>query len=139
VSVTELRGDGTERIVAFRIAGEMIGLESCDRPRHRYGAVAVSSATLCRLRWSPSGICARSTAVVRALFAKSARQLETAERPWAGLPAAERVREFIEDFRRRSDQPMPMTRAQIGLHLGLAEETVVRAMGKLRRRRDSAR
>ena len=49
-----------------------------------------------------------------------------------GLPAAERVRVFVEEFLARSNQSLPMTRAEIGLHLGLAEETVVRALAKLR-------
>jgi CRP-like cAMP-binding protein len=53
--------------------------------------------------------------------------------PWAGLSAVERVRAFVADFRSRTDQPLCMTRAQIGQYLGLAEETVVRAMKALRR------
>jgi CRP/FNR family transcriptional regulator, anaerobic regulatory protein len=132
MSVTELLDDGNERIVAFRVPGEIIGLESWDRRTHQYGAQAVSSATLCRLRWSASGLTGRSSHVVRTLFAKSTVQLEQAQRQWAGLPAVERVRVFLEDFRGRTVQPLPMTRAQIGLHLGLAEETVVRAMRELR-------
>jgi CRP/FNR family transcriptional regulator len=134
VGVTELRIDGVERIVAFRVPGEMIGLESCHGATHRFGAAAVSSASVCRLRWSAPGIDGRSGAVLRALLAKSSRQLEFAAQPWAGLPARERVRAFIDDFRSRTDQPLPMTRAQIGSYLGLAEETVVRALRRTGRR-----
>ena len=50
-----------------------------------------------------------------------------------GLSSVERVRAFITDFERRTDQPLPMTRAQIGRYLGLAEETVVRAFAALKR------
>lgn len=133
VSVTQLLENGTERIVSFRVPGEIIGLESCSHAAHRYGAQAVSSATVCRLRWTAGGIHARGAPVLRTLLVKASEQLERDTPPWAGLSSVERVRAFVEDFERRTDQPLPMTRAQIGRHLGLAEETVVRAFAELRR------
>jgi CRP-like cAMP-binding protein len=66
------------------------------------------------------------------LLAKSTAQCEQAALPWAGLSAEKRVRAFLDDFRMRTDQPLPMTRAQIGQYLGIAEETVVRALSRLR-------
>jgi CRP/FNR family transcriptional regulator, anaerobic regulatory protein len=132
--LTELLSTGIERIVAFRVPGEIIGLESCTGPTHRYGAHAVNSATVCRMRWSESGVSGRPVAVLRLLLMKASGELGRPAPPWAGLPAVERVREFVEDFRRRTGQPLPMTRAQIGQYLGLAEETVVRAFAQLRRR-----
>ena len=80
----------------------------------------------------------RSAALLRALVSAGSRQLERSAPPWAGLGAMERVRTFLEDFRRRTDQPLPLTRAQIGQYLGLAEETVVRAIARFRRRKTSA-
>lgn len=132
LSVTQLLENGAERIVAFRVPGDIIGLESCHQRVHRFGAQAVSSATVCRLRWGANGGHARAPAVLRMLLAKAGEQLEQAP-PWAGLSSRERVRAFVADFARRTDQPLPMTRAQIGRHLGLAEETVVRAFAELRR------
>ena len=130
VAVTELLADGAERIVAFRLPGDMVGLESCNQPVHRYGAQAISDATVCRLRWSSAGIAARGAPLLRALLAKAIAQSPEVA-PWAGLTAVERVRAFVDDYRRRTDQPLPMTRAQIGQFLGLAEETVVRAFKML--------
>lgn len=132
VQITQLLENGAERIVAFCVPGEIVGLESCNLRVHRFGAQAVSSATVCRLRWGMQGPHSRSTAVLRTLLAKAGQQLEHAP-PWAGLSSVERVRAFVADFERRTDQPLPMTRAQIGRHLGLAEETVVRAFAELRR------
>ncbi len=132
IAVTELLDDGRERIVAFRVPGEIVGLESWNRARHRYGAYAIAESTLCRLRWQASG--SRNPAVLRALLTKATTQSADTTMPWAGLPAAERVAAFLEDFRSRTDQPLPMTRAQIGQYLGLAEETVVRAFKALIRR-----
>lgn len=129
MSVTELLPGGDERIVAFLVPGDVVGLDSWDLATHRYGAQAVSAATLCRLRWSSRP---RSSALLRALLSKASSQFG-ATTPWAGLPAVQRVAGFVADFRRRTDQPLPMTRAQIGRHLGLAEETVVRALKALDR------
>ena len=132
VSITQLLENGAEKIVAFRVPGEIVGLESCDRPFHRFGAQAVTSATVCRLRWGTTGIHARGAALLRILLAKAGTQLGHTP-PWAGLSSVERVRVFVEDFTRRTGQPPPMTRALIGRYLGLAEETVVRAFAQLRR------
>jgi CRP/FNR family transcriptional regulator len=134
IAVTELLPHGAERIVAFRVAGDLIGLESWNGPAHRFGALAVCAATLCRLRWSTTGGLVRNAALLRALLTKATAQSPDFRMPWAGLPAADRVRAFAEDFRHRTGQPLPMTRAQIGQYLGLAEETVVRAFKSLGRR-----
>lgn len=133
LSVTELLPDGVERIVAFRVRGEVLGLESWNRRTHRYAAQAITASTVCRLRWSAAGAAARSAPVLRALLTKATAQSAEQSMPWPGLSAVERVRAFVADFRARTDQPPPMTRAQIGLYLGLAEETVVRAFKALER------
>lgn len=137
LAVTELLADGSERIVAVRLPGEMVGLESWNLQTHRYGAVALAPSTLCRLRWSAASAGARSATLLRALLAKATGQSCDLSLPWPGLPARERVRAFLADFRGRTDQPMPMTRAQIGQYLGMAEETVVRAFKALERADDA--
>lgn len=133
LSLTQLRDNGTERIVAFRVPGEIVGLESVMHRAHRFGAQAVTSTTVCRLRWGPGGLQSRGAALLRALLAKAGDQLDHDISMWAGLSSLERVRAFVEDFERRTDQTLPMTRAHIGRYLGLAEETVVRAFAELRR------
>jgi CRP/FNR family transcriptional regulator len=134
IILTETQHDGTERIVAVRVPGEIVGLENLHSRTQHYGAQAVGSTTLCRLRWGASGLAGRSAALLRALVNRSSMQFEQAVKPWAGLASVDRVRLFLEDLRARSDQPVPLTRAQIGRCLGLAEETVVRALAELRRR-----
>jgi CRP/FNR family transcriptional regulator len=133
LGVTELLADGEERIVAFRVRGEIVGLESWNLGVRRFGAWALTASTVCRLRWGPSGAAARSAPLLRALLAKATAQSADLAMPWPGLSAVERVRAFVADFRARSDQPPPMTRAQIGQYLGLAEETVVRAFKAIER------
>jgi CRP/FNR family transcriptional regulator len=127
VSLVQALDDGRERIVAFRVPGELLGLECWNQPVHRYSAQAITATTCCRLRWSTAPNAARSATLLRALLAKATSQSMPSSMPWASLSAVERVRAFVEDFRSRTDQPLPMTRAQIGSYLGMAEETVVRA------------
>jgi CRP/FNR family transcriptional regulator len=129
IALPETLPNGNERIVAFRVAGEIIGLEAWAGGIHLHGAQAVTPATVCRLKWSTKGL---TVALMKFLIAKLGTQLDRATRPWAGLAAADRVAAFVEDFERRGGMAPPMTRAQIGLHLGLAEETVVRALARRR-------
>ena len=119
----------------WKHAGTRTTHSSCGgrRTTSRYGALALAPSTLCRLRWSTASAGARSATLLRALLGKATTQSGDISMPWPGLPARERVRAFLADFRSRTDQPMPMTRAQIGQYLGMAEETVVRALKALAR------
>jgi CRP/FNR family transcriptional regulator len=136
IALTEVTAAGSIRIAAFRVAGELVGLESLHDGPRRQSAQAVGTVTACRLRWSRAGIAARPPPVLRTLLAKCNAQLEQASAVWPGLPATERVKAFLADLYTRSGRPLPMTRIQIGQHLGLAEETVVRAIATLRARRE---
>jgi CRP/FNR family transcriptional regulator, anaerobic regulatory protein len=130
MALIELLPDGRERILAFRVPGEMVGLESWNCGVNEYSARAIAQTTLCRLRWN-AGSLTRNATLLRTLLAKSTSAAGRMHTPWPGLSAQERVSRFIEDFRNRTDQPLPMTRAQIGSYLGMAEETVVRSMKAL--------
>lgn len=144
LKLRELRPDGTERIVAFRTPGELLGLEGWVNGRHPHSAIAASRIKVCRMKPSRGNRGADCEWLER-LLRKAAIQLERATPAWANLPATERVAVFLQDFAKRMRQPgiinddskLPMTRAEIGSHLDLAEETVVRALAKLRGRRQS--
>lgn len=136
--------DGAERIVGYRVRGELVGIEGWARGHCTYTAEAVETTMTCRLSWpGASGKAAGSNALLQRLLAKTAIQLDRSTTPWSGLPAIERVAAFVEDFVRRSradhatgeQVTLPMTRAQLGSYLGLAEETVVRALAQLRLRK----
>lgn len=136
--------DGVDRVVGFRLPGDVIGLEGWTLGRYPYTAEAADSSKVCQLPLprTPQSTGA-SNALLQRLLSKSVLQLDRATRPWTGLPAVERVAEFLRDFARhaqadssgRDSIHLPMTRAQLGSYLGLAEETVVRALAELRRRR----
>lgn len=133
--------DGTRRTVGFRLPGELVGLESWARSGDPYEVQALTTSALCRFtlpRVAHGGV---NGALLEGLLLKSAAQIDRAmRRPWAGSPATERVAAFVEDFLQRArikgssnaTLRLPMTRADIGSYLGLAEETVVRALARLK-------
>ena len=130
--------DGAQRVVGLRLPGELVGLESYAHGQQTYTAQAASPSTVCRLHLPALGAGAAHGALLERLLPKSAAQPERASAPWAGLPAVERVAAFIENYSQRAhlsarDDPfkLPLTRADIGSYLGLAPETVVRALGHL--------
>lgn len=130
-------GGQQERVVGFRLPGELIGLEARARGMYPYGVRALVATSVCLLNL-PSGGEQVSSALLERLLLKCAAQLDVSA-PWAGLPASERVAAFVEDFARRTQRGedawgpirLPMTRGDIGSYLGLAEETVVRALRRL--------
>ncbi len=132
--------DGTQRVVGLRLPGELLGMETYARGAHAYTAQAASETTVCRIQLPPAGSGRANVALLERLLLKYAVQPERAAAPWAGLPAAERVAAFIENYAQRAQVgrgtdglfSLPMTRADIGSYLGLAPETVVRALGQLR-------
>lgn len=142
LTLRETSPDGTERVVGFRVPGELVGLEGWSLGVHSFTATAATAMTVCRLKWPQRERAVASAALLERLLRKSTGQIDACARPWTGLVAVEQVAAFIEDFARRmrmsGERPderlvLPMTRAEIGSYLGLAEETVVRALAQLRR------
>ncbi len=130
--------DGSQRVVGLRLPGELVGLESYARGIQPYTAQAATASAVCRLRMPEPGTAAGHGTLLERLLLKSAAQPERAAAPWAGLPAIERVAAFIENYIERAQLTareerfrLPLTRADIGSYLGLAPETVVRALGHL--------
>lgn len=125
---------GDERIVAVRLPGELVGMEGWARGRYPYGAEAAVPVKVCQLQWPHMKDCTSSPILLERLLHKTTRQLEQSTRIWMNLPATERVAAFLSHFAQHAGLPfdLPLTRAEIGSLLGLAEETVVRAMRKLR-------
>lgn len=143
LTLCEKRLDGTRRTADFRLPGELVGLESWARGGDPYEIRAAAASRVCRLTLPRIGHGSGSSAFLERLLVKSAAQIDRAMRPWPGLPATERVAAFVEDFVQRAQVKgssggslrLPMTRADIGSYLGLAEETVVRALTQLRQGR----
>jgi CRP/FNR family transcriptional regulator, anaerobic regulatory protein len=135
--------DSTRRTVGFRLPGELVGLESWARGENPYEIEAATASVVCRLTLPRVHQGRGNGALLERLLVKSAEQIDRALRPWSSVAATERVAAFVEDFVQRAQVKgsanesvrLPMTRGEIGSYLGLAEETVVRALARLKRGR----
>lgn len=134
VKLFETNEEGAERLVAIRLPGELLGAEGWAHGRHPYTAVAAVRTKVCRLQWPQVKACAPSNALLEQLLRKTAAQLMQTTHVWTNLPAVERVAAFLNHFAQHPQlsTKLPLTRAEIGSLLGLAEETVVRAIARLR-------
>jgi CRP/FNR family transcriptional regulator len=137
ILLRESDADGHERIVAARLPGELVGLEGWARSRHPYSAEVAAPTRVCELVWPNVDSAGGSTRLLDRLLRKATAQLERSSSVWAQFPAVDRVAAFIDHLGRHLGVPfeLPLTRAEIGSLLGLAEETVVRAFAELRAER----
>lgn len=136
--ITDSHHDGSERVVAFALPGDVIGLEALPTRRYPYRVEALEETVVCRIRCSSEQ--PPPPDALLHLLSKAGRQLASSNSgPRALATSHQRVAQFLLDFslRRGTDGGadllnLPMTRADIGSFLGLAEETVVRAIKKLK-------
>lgn len=137
--ITDSHRDGSERVVAFALPGDIIGLEALPNRRYPYRVEALEETVVCRIKWS-SEQPPPPNALLH-LLSKAGRQLAISNSgPRALATSHQRVAQFLLDFSQRRGGTadgadllnLPMTRADIGSFLGLAEETVVRAVKKIK-------
>ncbi len=131
--------DGQRQIFRFVHAGEFLGLAEFDT--WHYTAEAVDHVILrTAARDHIETAMCEDPDVLRAIRGFLVKELATREQQLisiAYVTAADRLLHFLEDFaNKRSSMGfvvLPMTRQDIGDHLGLTLETVSRAFSKLRK------
>jgi CRP/FNR family nitrogen fixation transcriptional regulator len=140
VRTTRLLSDGRRQIGAFYLPGDVFGLES--GPVHRFSAEAIKPTKVAMVR--RSGVeraAAQDPVAARQLWLLAAHELEDLQDHMVLLgrkTAVERVASFLVKLSQRADTrviDLPMSRNDIGDHLGLTLETVSRAMSQLVRDR----
>jgi CRP/FNR family transcriptional regulator len=134
--------DGEEHVLGFHLPGELLGLDSLASGRHCAEAVALTDSQVCEIPMQ--GLLNRGAAAPE----MGARLLQVlggcaqGSRVHVDLllrrQADERVAIFLHDLLqrlRRPDSPpaltLPMSREDVGRYLGLALETVSRALTRL--------
>lgn len=134
---------GEEHVLGFHLPGELFGLDAVGSGRHRCEAIALEDAKICELPFS-------SLATVAAQLPSLQRQLlrvmgQSSDRDHdlvdvlSRRQASERIALFLLGLRDRyrrigqsgDDVHLPMSREEIGRHLGLALETVSRGFSRL--------
>lgn len=130
--------DGRERITAFPMRGDWLGLESIGSACHVSDTVALDASEV----WHLPASAMQDHAVASAMAACCSHQLRD-QHAWAlaigSLCAERRVMTFLRDQAARHAQlgcsatrfKLRMTRAEMGNFLALQIETVTRALAKL--------
>jgi CRP/FNR family transcriptional regulator, anaerobic regulatory protein len=135
--------DGRRQIVAFPLAGDVIGLDAIATGHHSMDTVALQDSEVCAVvdpeRSMPAEVQCRSAAVVRRLMGREIGSKQHWLLVLGTMCSTERVAEFLLDYsarcaaRRWSPQRLVlhMTRADIASYLGLQPETVSRSLSRM--------
>ena len=147
-AVKTLAGDvgGNRQVVDVHLPGDLVGIDGFADGTHRCEAVALENCKLCLVRPEIAARMTRQLPGVQREFDRCiARELERQQRITRELrregDAQRRIARFLVDLSQRSrrlglpgDQiRLHMSRDEVGSLLGLALETVSRALSRLRR------
>jgi CRP/FNR family transcriptional regulator len=127
--------DGNERVRAFYLPGDMIGLDALGTETHPARVVAVVPSQVCKVpRERALALVARAPALVMRLLERTSRDLSEALALAGDYTAEQRVAAFLLVMRSRlgggNAVRLPMTRREIGSFLRLATETVCRVLSR---------
>lgn len=146
VKLVSATAGGRERIVGMKFRDDWLGLEGIARQRYAWDAVATDVGEVLVVDYAAL---LQSTSRVPQLLpllmetvGRQLAQADSTECALGSLPADARVARFLslwneslESRGLRGDQiTMPLTRAEIGTHLGMTLETVSRSMTRLARK-----
>ena len=132
---------GREKVLAFHLPGEVIGLDAACQDQYDNAVMALGKTHFCRFPFAAiRQLANRQTHVQWHLMHMLSRQLRQSQLCSGHHPAEERMAKFLIDLRDRRAAlglptgrlPLPMSRAEIGNHLGLATETVSRLLARFR-------
>ena len=139
----QVDSEGYEQVLGFALHSDMIGLDGMSRGRHASGAVALEDSTVASLPFSEMMSASRrlpsiERLIQRAVGAELLRRSDT-QYLMSAASSEVRVARFLLHFARRqnalgySDRRirLRMTRRDIASHLGVAHETVSRALTAL--------
>jgi CRP/FNR family transcriptional regulator, anaerobic regulatory protein len=137
--VSETAPDGSEVVIGFAFPGDMVGFDGISRGAHAGSVMALEETTVCRLVWDPAGESDDQVPLEKSLLRRIADMNRTsaARRPTRDADVA--LGKFLAHLRQRIGRQegdriivrLPMTRAEIASHLGLAEETISRTFRQL--------
>jgi len=143
VKTCELAEDGREQVTGFRMAGELLGVESIGLTVYSSDVVALESTEVWELPYPPVIVaCLRIPELQRRLTAAMAEEIRR-DRSWmlalGTLTAEQRVATFLLDVAARYEAMgfsgrhfiLRMSRADMASYLALKHETVSRALSHL--------
>jgi len=132
---------GREKVLAFHLPGEVIGLDAACQGHYANAVVALGNTQFCKFPFvAVAQLANRQTNVQWHLLHVLSRQIRQTQQASGDYPAGERMARFLIDLCDRRAAlglpterlPLPMSRADIANHLGLATETVSRLLARFR-------
>lgn len=139
----QVDSEGYEQVLGFALHADMIGLDGISRGRHASGAVALEDSTVAALPFAEVMAASRRMPAIERLIQRAvgAELLRRSDTQYLMSAASSEVRvaRFLLHYARRqnalgySDRRirLRMTRRDIASHLGVAHETVSRALTAL--------
>lgn len=140
-------GEGEERVLAFHLPGELIGMEAIGDGRHYSSVSALEDARICAIPYGGlQTVWEHVPAMHAAIVEVMCRTLGSGKASLTMITkhsAEERVLNVLADIGKRLHRGndnagifrLPMTRADIGNFLGLSAETVSRMLLRLQDRK----
>ena len=137
--------NGDEKVTAFYLPGEMLGLESINAGRHGYSAVALEDSDVCAIPFAALEKMALSVpALQHKLFQVLSGDISRDQGLMlllGSMAAEQRLAAFLLSLSRRYQRlgfspdrfALRMTREEIGNYLGLTLETVSRLLSRFQR------
>lgn len=126
---------GREQVLGFHLPGELVGLDAIYPARHQCNAVALDTATVCRMPYDQlSDLAARIPSLQRQMFRLLSRDIHIGHVLSGDFTAEERIASFLLGMSARLRQRgysathfiLAMPRRDIANYLRLATETVSR-------------
>ncbi len=145
VKLVSLCADGREQVVGLKFRGDWIGFDGIADGCYACEAVAMDTGEVWSVRYDLLlAACAKTPALLKSLHEAMSREISADRNSLVSvcsLPAEARVADFlchwVESLARRGmrtdEITLRMSRAEIGNYLGLALETVSRALSRLAR------
>jgi CRP/FNR family transcriptional regulator len=134
---------GEEHVLGFHLPGELFGLDAIGSGTHRCEAVALEQARVCELPFETLATVAAQLPSLRRQLLKVMGQSADRDLDLVDMlsrrQASERIALFLSGLAERyrrigksgDEVRLPMSRDEIGRHLGLALETVSRGFSRL--------
>jgi len=139
--------DGHEQVTAFRMTGELLGLDGLASGKHASGATALEDAEVCAIPYAHLGELATGSPAMQSMISRLMSREIVREHGLmmllGSMNAEQRLAAFLLNLSQRmkargysaSEFHLRMSRAEIGSYLGMKVETVSRTFSAFAQQR----
>jgi CRP/FNR family transcriptional regulator, anaerobic regulatory protein len=136
---------GEQRVIGFRMAGDLIGLDAIATGLHQFGAVALEDSEVCEISYAALESAMTASPTVRRQFIQylehAAIMDATTATFMSTMRCEQRLGYFLLNLSSRYAElgysnksfRLSMSRADIGSYLGITPESVSRLIGRFKR------